>query len=334
MKPLLIFTLLIGALNAWAQIPPPLEASQAQVNAGILTGYYVSPATLAARLAGISGPTNGITSATASNIISGTFGGTIYSNGKFGLSKASPVYAVDALLGGYQQLRMISTNDDSLVTLGSQITGSTNWTFGATSRTSGQPTNAFILETSDNAAGNTAIRLLVQGITGNMGIGTSTPRTRLDVSGTVTATGFAGSGAALTAIDGTQISSGTINSNSLDANTLAALQAGGGGGATLNQVTNVFYGLITNAVTGQVQASTNPVVWETITVTNAAGQRTLISATNITGVGNGLTGIPVSGLTTNGMSFFATNVISGRMLLLGSLNGTNLFIPLVYTNGL
>ena len=66
--PWLIFLWLGGWTSAWADGTPLTPATAADVAAGTATTKYISPATLAPALAGISGPTNGITSATATNI--------------------------------------------------------------------------------------------------------------------------------------------------------------------------------------------------------------------------------------------------------------------------
>jgi hypothetical protein len=59
-----------------------------------------------------------------------------------------------------------------------------------------------------------------------------------------------------------------------------------------------------------------------------------LNATNISGNGLLITNIPTTGLSTNTLIFLGTNNITGFLLRVGSYQGTNLFLPLVSTNGL
>ena len=62
------FGLLMLGDRAWAAGPPYAPASQSEVNAGTNSWKAVTPATLAVVLSGVTGPTNGITATTATNI--------------------------------------------------------------------------------------------------------------------------------------------------------------------------------------------------------------------------------------------------------------------------
>lgn len=87
-------------------------------------------------------------------------------------------------------------------------------------------------------------------------------------------------------LNGTNIIASTINSNKLDAATLALLGAGGGGGSVTNLTNNtglpgllVGSGLGTNLAS--LVAKTNPVISGTLTLDNGSGYRT-VGAENVT----------------------------------------------------
>jgi hypothetical protein len=101
--------------------------------------------------------------------------------GNVGIGTTSPSYALDILNSGFQLQRLLSPNNDALITLGSNIASSQYWTFGATSNVSGQGSNLFTIDTSNMNGGGVTQRLVINS-SGNVGIGTTTPQSALAVS--------------------------------------------------------------------------------------------------------------------------------------------------------
>jgi len=101
--------------------------------------------------------------------------------GNVGIGTTSPSYALDILNSGFQLQRLLSPNNDALITLGSNIASSQYWTFGATSNISGQGSNLFTIDTSNINGGGVTQRLVINS-SGNVGIGTTTPQSALAVS--------------------------------------------------------------------------------------------------------------------------------------------------------
>jgi hypothetical protein len=81
--------------------------------------------------------------------------------GNVGIGTTSLSYALDILNSGFQLQRLLSPNNDALITLGSNIASSQYWTFGATSNISGQGSNLFTIDTSNINGGGVTQRLVI-----------------------------------------------------------------------------------------------------------------------------------------------------------------------------
>ncbi len=145
-----------------------------------------------------------------------------------------------------------TANPTSLLHVNGAVTGTsfagigTNLTaLNATSIASGTLGDARL---SANVAlldrGTQAFTGATNSFSGNVGIGTANPATRLHVNGIVTGTSFAGSGAGLTALDASSIASGTLADARLTANV-----------ALLNRSPQAFTGA-TNSFSGNVGIGT------------------------------------------------------------------------------
>jgi len=115
------------------------------------------------------------------------------SSTRIGIGTNNPYYNVDVTDSSFRQMRLVSTNDDSLVLLVPKSGGS-NWLFGATATTSGMKSNvlAFATSTSESASAQVKFFFDPSSLTFNVPTKFVTPTNTPLNEGVVFGTGTAG----------------------------------------------------------------------------------------------------------------------------------------------
>lgn len=202
-----------------------------------------------------------------------------FSGSAFGINREDPVYALDVATNSTNTFKAfrIQSVDDALITLGSTITSSQNWTFGASSNTSGQGANLFFIGTSTNTASSISQKLVIKS-DGKVGIGTS-PSYNFDVVGELAVYGSGGA------------SSGGVSISKDTAGTGGKIQSYGGnsylifttnsGGTNYDRLKITSAGVVHPMGNGTQDLGTSSLRWGTIytsdlDLSNGIGDYTIV----------------------------------------------------------
>ena len=178
-------------------------------------------------------------------------------DGKYSASNPPP-YPVTSVNGKTGAAVLGATDVGALSTSGGTVSGATKFNGGIDVKSSGNAvlniegvsTNVDYIDIWVDGGSNNAHPLVLQtnaATTGNVGIGTATPTSKLEVNGTVTATKFTGDGSTLTNIPYPITSvNGQTGAVTLGASDIGALPLTGG---TMSGVINMNGAKITNVGT-------------------------------------------------------------------------------------
>jgi hypothetical protein len=202
-----------------------------------------------------------------------------FSGSALGINKEDPIYALDVATNSTNTFRAfrIQSVDDALITIGSTVASSQNWTFGASSNTSGQGANLFFIGTSNNTASSISQKVVIKS-DGKVGIGT-VPTYNLDVIGEFGVYGAGGASAGGVSI--TKDSAGTGGKiQSFGGNSYLVLTTNSGG-VNYDRLKITSAGVVHPMGNGTQDLGTSSLRWATIytsdlDLSNGIGDYTIV----------------------------------------------------------